>query len=167
MVKIFNMKMTPEEIVNHLDLLPHPEGGYYKETYRSRLSGEFDSFDGSRDVATGIYYLLEEGDFSALHRIKSDETWHFYAGDPLELIEITPDGRLIETKIGNDLLNNEKPQYTVEAGNWFGTKSSGKYSLVGCTVYPGFDFKDFEMGDGEELVRLFPHLKTNILAFTR
>ena len=159
--------MTPQEIVKHLDLLPHPEGGYYKETYRSNIETNFDGFNGKRNVATSIYYLLEKGDFSALHRIKSDETWHFYSGDALELVEITPEGKVIETKIGNRFELNEVPQYTVKAGNWFGSRSSGEYSLVGCTVYPGFDFIDFEMGDREQLLKEFPLLRNNIMELTR
>lgn len=159
--------MTPQEIVTQLTLNPHPEGGFYKETYRCGTKSCFKGFDGERNVATGIYYLLEKGDFSALHRIKSDETWHFYLGEPLELVEITPEGKLIKTLIGNDLMAGETPQYTVKAGNWFGSRSSGLLSLVGCTVYPGFDFQDFEMGDRLDLVKQFPHLETIIQAFTR
>jgi len=159
--------MRPKQIVENLDLLPHPEGGYYKETYRSTVSAEFDGFSGRRDVATGIYYLLEKGDFSALHRIKSDETWHFYSGDALELFEITPDGKLIETRIGNNLEKGEVPQYTVNAGNWFGSRSGGEYSLVGCTVYPGFDFQDFEMGEREVLLKEFPQIPEVIKLLTR
>jgi len=149
-----------KNIVKNLDLLPHPEGGFYKETYRSEISSDYDGFDGKRNVATGIYYLLSEGDFSAFHRIKSDETWHFYAGEALELVEITPGGKLIKTLIGNQFEKGEQPQYTVNAGNWFASKSSGTYSLVGCTVYPGFDFQDFELAERNSFIQEFPdHIK--------
>lgn len=158
---------NPQMIINKLGLLPHPEGGYYLETYRSETAIQVAGFNGKRSAATGIYYLLESGDFSALHRIKSDETWHFYAGDPLKVVEITPKGEEIETIIGNQLDQGQLPQYTVKAGNWFGSRSIGTYSLVGCTVYPGFDFQDFEMADRGELLGQFPNLAPTLTDFTR
>lgn len=155
------------QIAKKLDLLPHPEGGFYKETYRSEIETNYKGFDGKRSVATGIYYLLGEGDFSAFHRIKSDETWHFYDGEALELFEITPEGELIKTFIGNQLLKGEKPQYTVKAGHWFASKSSGSFSLVGCTVYPGFDFQDFELAEQASFIEEFPVHKLLIEKLTR
>ena len=161
------MNSTVEKIVATLDLLPHPEGGFYKETYRSHIEESFEGFDGKRNVATGIYYLLEKGDFSAFHRIKSDETWHFYKGEALELFEIDLHGQVIQTMIGNDLEKGEKPQYTVKAGHWFASRSTGKYSLVGCTVYPGFDFADFEMAQRNSLLSDHPEHKELIIELTR
>lgn len=154
-------------IIQKLGLLPHPEGGYYLETYRSDTQIEVAGFEGKRSAATSIYYLLESGDFSAWHRIKSDETWHFYSGDPIKVVEITPQGEHTETLIGNQLAQGQLPQYTVKAGNWFGSRSTGAYSLVGCSVYPGFDFQDFEMADPALLLDQFPGLKPVILDFAR
>ncbi len=143
--------MNAEHYIKTLGLLPHPEGGFYKETYRSSLKIETE--EGKRNTSTAIYFLLLENNFSAFHRIKSDELWHFYAGDTLEVIEITPEGELKITELGEANF-----QYCVPAGNWFGSrvKKGGKFSLVGCTVAPGFDFTDFEMAQFNSLSKLFP-----------
>lgn len=165
--------MTVETLVKELDLLPHPEGGFYKETYRSEgiISNSCLSpdFKGDRNMATGIYFLIEKGNFSALHKIKSDETWHFYYGDALEVIEINEEGNLTITKIGSNLSNGETFQYTVKANTWFGSRVSGNgnFSLVGCTVYPGFDFNDFELANRKNLIHLFPLHKNIIAELTR
>lgn len=165
--------MTVDTLVKELHLLPHPEGGFYKETYRSEgiISNSCLSpdFKGDRNMATGIYFLVEKGNFSALHKIKSDETWHFYYGDALEVIEIDEQENLIITKIGSNLSNGETFQYTVKANTWFGSRVSegGSFSLVGCTVYPGFDFNDFELADRDILINTFPHLKNLITELTR
>ncbi|MCD6017104.1 MAG: hypothetical protein K0S53_225 [Bacteroidetes bacterium] len=165
--------MTVDLLVNKLALIPHPEGGYYKETYRSTLNIAQQclpkGFNGERSVATGIYFLIEKGNFSALHKIKSDETWHFYYGDTLEVIEINEEGTLTSTFIGSDLSEGETFQYTVKANNWFGSrvKGEGKMSLVGCTVYPGFDFNDFELAKREDLVQSFPQHSKIITELTR
>lgn len=165
--------MTVETLVKELDLLPHPEGGYFKETYRSEgkiahtcLSPDF---KGDRNMATGIYFLIEKGNFSALHKIKSDETWHFYYGDALEVIEINELGKLTITQIGTNILQGETFQYTVKANTWFGSRVSGNglFSLVGCTVYPGFDFNDFELANREDLIKLFPNHQNIITELTR
>ena len=165
--------MTVDYIVKELKLIPHPEGGYYKETYRSdsiiKDSCLENAFIGDRNLATCIYFLIEEGNFSALHKIKSDETWHFYYGDALEVIEIDQDGNLLKTNIGSNLLNGETFQYTVKANNWFGSRvsGSGKFSLVGCSVYPGFDFKDFEMASKHQLTQDYPQHHKIIIELTR
>ena len=165
--------MTVETLVKELDLLPHPEGGYYKETYRSegKITQSCLSLDfkGDRNMATGIYFLIEKGNFSALHKIKSDETWHFYYGDALEVIEINEQGNLTITQIGSNILKGETFQYTVKADTWFGSRVSdnGNFSLVGCTVYPGFDFNDFELANREVLIKLFPNHKNIITELTR
>jgi uncharacterized protein len=165
--------MTVEFIVKELNLLPHPEGGYYKETYRSegKIPHAFLSpdFSGDRNMATGIYFLIKKGNFSALHKIKSDETWHFYYGDALEVIEIDTEGNLKITKIGSNIIEGESFQYTVKANTWFGSRVSnnGNYSLVGCTVYPGFDFNDFELANREDLIKLFPQHQNIITELTR
>lgn len=156
-----------KRIVDFLKLQSHPEGGFYKEIYRSEITSNFVGFEGKRSVATSIYYLLEKGDFSALHRIKSDETWHFYIGETLEIVEISLDGEWKSTKLGIDFVNMEVPQYTVKAGSWFGSRSLGSFSLVGCSVYPGFDFLDFEMANAAKLKEQFPKLEDLIQVFTR
>lgn len=165
--------MTVETLVKELNLLPHPEGGYYKETYRSEgkiaQSSLSPDFIGDRNIATGIYFLIERGNFSALHKIKSDETWHFYYGDTLEVIEIDEKGDLNITKIGSNILKGETFQYTVKANTWFGSRVSegGFFSLVGCTVYPGFDFTDFELAKCKELIKIYPEHKNIISELTR
>ncbi len=166
-------KLSAQQLVNELGLLPHPEGGYYKETYRSEaqiaLNALPSGFKGDRSISTAIYFLIEKQNFSALHKIKSDETWHFYSGDALEVIELNDLGELKKTVVGSDLSNGELFQYTVKANVWFGSrvKSGGEFSLVGCTVAPGFDFEDFEMASREKLSLQFPHHKRIIEELTR
>ncbi|MES2645521.1 MAG: cupin domain-containing protein [Bacteroidota bacterium] len=151
-----------ETLVQQLNLLPHPEGGWYAETYRSpetlikeTLPGRF---NGNRSFSTAIYFLLPAGVFSAFHRIQSDECWHFYEGDPLNIYVIDNTGILSVIKLGSNLLNGETFQAVVPAGCWFASKPSinNNYSLVGCTVAPGFDFADFELADGAELSAIYP-----------
>lgn len=155
------MSYKAEYFVNKLNLQPHPEGGYFAETYRSGetfpLPALPKQFNGDRTISTAIYFLLEGHQFSAFHRIKSDELWHFYYGVPLLVYIIEPDGTLNILKIGNDLESGCNFQGTVEAGSWFASKpiKPDGFSLVGCTVAPGFDFADFELAD-EELIAEFP-----------
>jgi len=158
------MPLSPSEIINTLGLSPHPEGGYYKETYRS--TGIIPAI--RRNYATAIYYLLSKGDKSHLHRIKQDEIWHFYLGDRLRLCMISPEGEYREIALGQQILSGESLQYVVPAGWWFGATPAedGTWSLVSCTVAPGFDFADFEMADSAKLIAQFPHLKTFIQEFT-
>lgn len=159
-------------IIDHYGMHRHPEGGYYLETYRSTGSIPQQAlpggFSGDRAYATAILYLLEAGERSNLHRIRQDETWHFYLGGPLLLVAISPDGAFSEIRLGQDIANGEHLQYTVPAGYWFGATpmADTDYSLVGCTVAPGFDFADFEMGGRDRLTELFPNLVSTIRAFT-
>lgn len=161
--------MKLNQLISSLKLTPHPEGGYYCETYRS--GHKVNSLDGNnqRAVSTGIYFLLIAGNFSALHRIKSDEMWHFYKGAPTEIIELTDAGELIVTLLGNDIELGHVPQYVVKAGHWFGSRVSGEgeYSLVGCTVAPGFEFSDFEMGESDFLKNKYPEHAQIINNLTR
>ncbi|WP_221394836.1 cupin domain-containing protein [Dyadobacter sp. NIV53] len=159
--------------IEKYNLLPHPEGGYYAETYRS--SADIDKgalperFTGNRAFSTGIYFLLEANDFSAFHRIKSDEMWHFYAGEALDIFVIYPEtGNLEIIKLGSDPDNGETFQAVVPAGTWFGSRPAvdSTYSLVGCTVAPGFDFEDFEMAKRETLENSFPQHKKMIQELT-
>ncbi len=134
-----------EELIKAYDLIPHPEGGFYKETYRSKEVTQ--TSRGERPVSTGIFYLLSKGQKSRLHRIKSDEMWHFYGGDSLVVFEKNDDGTTKETILGTNLSLGQKVQYTVAAGVWFGAylPEGSEFAFVGCTVSPGFDFQDFEL----------------------
>jgi predicted cupin superfamily sugar epimerase len=158
--------------IQHLQLIPHPEGGYYKEVYRAseRIphSALPQRFSGSRSFATSIYYLLEQGDFSAFHRIRSDETWHFYAGGSLEVAMLHSGSHEIVT-LGSNLANGEQLQYTVPAGVWFASrpKASAPYALVGCSVSPGFDFADFELASRSELLSAYSDSHEVITTLTR
>jgi len=155
------MQYTVKELVEKFDLIPHPEGGYYKEIYRSKESISQEAlparFTGDRNFSTAIYFLLEHGNFSAFHRIQSDECWHFYAGQTLHVHVIHPDGKYELIKLGNDFTNEETFQAIVPAGSWFASETApgGEFSFVGCTVSPGFDFADFELAKGEELSEQF------------
>lgn len=147
--------------VENLNLLPHPEGGFYKETYRSDLEIDLQNlnpdWNGKRSLCTGIYFLLENKNFSAFHKIKSDELWHFYAGDPITIHMIDHQGNYSVQDVGNDVENGELLQYLVPANTWFASevKDNRSYALVGCTVSFGFDFNDFEMADSS-LIKSFP-----------
>ena len=157
------MEKTIEEIVKHYGLEPHPEGGFFKETYRSDISYETPS--GRRVASTAIMFLITRDSISHFHRLTADEGWHFYGGSPLRLLQISPEGALQEMKIGSDIFNDEVLQHIVPAGDWFASTSYGEYSLVGCTVAPGFEFDDFEMGKREELLKQFPQHKEIIENF--
>ena len=128
-------------------MLPHPEGGYFKECFRSNNSIQFTGFEGERSLSTSIFFLLEKGQTSALHRIKSDEIWYFHDGQTLEIIELDSAGKEQVTLLGKNILNGEVLQHVVPAGVWFGARlaTSSEFCLVGCQVSPGFDFKDFEL----------------------
>ncbi|MBU3676981.1 MAG: cupin domain-containing protein [Chitinophagaceae bacterium] len=155
--------------MDRFQLLPHPEGGYYRETYRAELQIPGSELGTIRAVSTGIYFMLTAGNFSALHRIKSDEMWHFYGGDAIEIVELTPDGTWINTRLGKDIASGEVPQYVVKAGHWFGScvANNAPFGLVGCTVAPGFDFADFELADRAELQQAFPAHASAIETWTR
>jgi predicted cupin superfamily sugar epimerase len=159
--------------IDGLQLRRHPEGGWFRETYRS---GEILSraalpprFGGDRAFSTAIYFLLDSDDFSALHRIKQDEVFHFYDGSALSLHVIDPQGNYSMVKVGRDPSAGQVPQAVVKAGCLFGATVSDprSYSLVGCTVAPGFDFADFEMPDREEICRQFPQHRHVIERLTR
>jgi len=165
--------LSKEEIIRKLDLLAHPEGGYFKEVYRSSgsvgpeaLPKEFAS---QRNFATSIYFLLEHGNFSAFHKINQDETWHFYLGSPIRIHMISPDGKYSSVVIGQDLANDVFPQYTVSGHVWFAAEvlEPGGFGLVGCTVAPGFDFDDFVLAEFDALVAKFPDHQEVIRRFTR
>lgn len=131
--------LPAEEVIRLLDLAPHPEGGFYRETFRAAAA------DGQRGASTAIYYLLRRGEISAWHRVDADEVWHHYAGAPLELV-LSPDGReRFSVRLGSDLMAGETPQAVVPAGAWQSARSLGDWTLAGCTVAPAFQFSGFEM----------------------
>lgn len=159
--------------IKQLGLVRHPEGGWFRESYRSAetipRSGLPARFDEKRTFATAIYFLLEQGDISALHRLKSDEIWHFYVGASLTVHVIDPDGKHGETMVGRDVEAGEQLQAVVPADCWFGAElaGDGDYALVGCTVSPGFDFNDFELASRDDLTALFPGHAALIQRLTR
>lgn len=156
------MPVATDDLVASLGLQPHPEGGFYRETYRAGEvipnAGLPGRFHGQRSHSTAIYYLLPAGERSKLHRIKSDEVWHFYEGDTLTIVALSPEGQLIETALGRDFARGEVPQHVVPAGYWFGAlpAQGSAFTLAGCTVAPGFDFADFELADRPALLAAFP-----------
>jgi len=158
--------MNAQAIIDKLKLIPHPEGGFYKETYRSDYTIVNENQQ-SRTVSTAIYYLLENEDKSLFHRIQSDELWFFHLGQPLEIIVIQ-DGHLVTFILGNDVKKDEGPQVRIPANTWFAArvKNAKGFSLVSCTVSPGFDFADFKLAKREDLVQQFPRLKDVIEKFT-
>ncbi len=158
--------ITAKKLIQQLQLQPHPEGGFYKQTYRSKQN--ITTEDGrTRHVSTAIYYLLENEDKSHFHRIKSDELWFFHLGQTVELISIQ-NNQLTTMLLGNDFEKGELPQAMIPANTWFAAKlkSGTGFSLASCTVAPGFDFADFELAKGGELLNQFPHLKDVIENFT-
>jgi uncharacterized protein len=167
------MNYTADYWINHLHLSQHVEGGSYKRIYQSSLDilkeNLPEDFAGNRPTCTHIYFLLQKNEFAAFHKIKSDELWHFYAGESLIIYEIEPDGNLKEHYLGADPLQGQSLFTVVSANNWFASAPAGNsaYSLVGCTVSPGFDFEDFELAKKEELIKLFPQHKNLIHKFTR
>ena len=165
--------LRKEELIEKLQLEKHPEGGYFKETYRSEillpksvLPSEFTS---SRNASTCIHFMLTSDEFSAFHKVNQDEAWHFYLGETITLHMISPEGEYSQVSIGNDFSQNETPQFVVTAQHWFAAeiKTEDSFALVGCTVAPGFDFDDFELAEPKELQQIFPQHKEIIEKLTR
>lgn len=162
-----------ETLIQKLKLQSHPEGGFFKETYRS--SGQIEQtslphdIKGKRNYSTCIYFLLTSANFSAFHRIKQDEIWHFYLGAPISLHVLDQQGNHHKHMIGSDLMNGEHPQVVVSAGDWFASEveAPDAFALAGCTVSPGFDFADFEMADREDLIHKYPGHSQIINKLTR
>lgn len=131
--------VSASDVIGLLELSQHPEGGWFRETWRA------DTPSGKRPAGTAIYYLLTEGERSHWHRVDSAEIWHFYAGDPLQL-EISRDGKAVDTLVvGSDLRRGHRPQHIVPPRTWQAARSLGAWTLVGCTVSPGFEFDGFEL----------------------
>ncbi|MFM6450519.1 MAG: cupin domain-containing protein [Planktothrix sp.] len=164
--------ITVEKLIEKYQLIPHPEGGYFRETYRSEgvipHQALPDNFKGDRNYCTGIYFLLPQGTKSCLHRIQSDEMWHFYLGGSMTLVLMHEDYGVQNIILGSDLQAGETVQFFVPAGWWFGgyPNSESAYSFVGCTVAPGFDFADFELGTRTDLISKFPESSELILKLT-
>jgi predicted cupin superfamily sugar epimerase len=164
-------KLNAQYWIDRLELSPHPEGGYYRATYKADLTiahGALPStFGGNRAASTAIYFLLEGKDFSAFHRIAADEVWHFYAGNSLVVYVIDSEGNASELHLGSAA--GEGFQAVVKAGCWFASrlKEPAGFALVGCTVAPGFEFEDFELATRSELVRVYPAHRKLIEELTR
>lgn len=159
--------------VEKLHLEPHPEGGFFRQTYRSDLAiapkALPPGFTGARAASTAIYFLLEGENFSAFHRLRSDEMWHFYAGSPLILHLISMAGDYSSILLGSDPDAGQNFQAVVRAGCWFASHVADwkGWALVGCTVAPGFDFRDFEIAQRADLVRDYPQHQVIIERLTR
>jgi hypothetical protein len=160
--------MTAEEIKNLLNLEPHPaEGGFYRRTYASAFTVNLPR--GPRPTGTAIYYLLEPGTFSQMHVLASDEFFHFYLGDPVEMLQLHPDGSSAVLTLGPDLAAGQQVQLVVPAGVWQGSRliEGGKVALLGCTVTPGFEFADYRSATYAELAAKWPEQAERIKALTR
>jgi predicted cupin superfamily sugar epimerase len=167
--------MTAEDVKKLLGLQPHPrEGGWYVRTYEAKELVAADAFadgryGGERRTGTAIYYLLEAETFSEMHRLQSDEVFHFYAGDAVEMLQLRKDGEGATVVIGNDLVRGQRPQVVVERGVWQGSRlvEGGLWALLGCTVSPGFEFEDYEAGERAALCAGWPEFAAEVAALTR
>ena len=166
--------LTMDQIISLLNLEQHPmEGGYFVETYRSDHQIAKDSlpayYKGPRALATAIYYLLTPDSFSVLHRLQTDEIFHHYIGDPVNMLQLWPDGSGQMVMLGNDILNGMRPQIMVPKGVWQGAKLSpgGKFALLGTTMSPGFDYTDYETGNKDILVASYPEFRDLIADLTK
>jgi len=165
--------MDPAEIVNRLGLSPHPiEGGWFLETWRSAEvipAQALERHPGPRSAGTAIYYLLTADTFSEMHRLPGDELFHFYLGDPVEMLQLYPDGTHVLTTLGTDLAAGMRPQLCVPRGVWQGSRvrAGGRWALLGATMAPGFDYADYQSGERELLIRRYPAAADAIRARTR
>jgi Uncharacterized conserved protein len=161
------------QLIQRYNLQPHPEGGWYCQTYKSieqiTTKALPERFAGDRAFSTAIYFLLEQGNFSAFHRIKSDECWHFYAGDELHIYMIHQNGELEIISLGNDPEKGQTFQYIVPANCWFASRPApgSEYCFVGCTVSPGFEFEDLELANATALSNAHPQHKEIIKELCR
>jgi predicted cupin superfamily sugar epimerase len=163
--------MTADEIIRKLNLQPHPkEQGFFIESYRSleKVSWEAlpERYGSGRSFVTAIYFLLTRGGFSEMHRLKSDEIFHFYYGDAAELLILNPDGTGAQHRLGNRIDNGEMLQIVVPHGCWQGMRTLGEFTLFGCTVAPGFEYVDYESGKRQDLLTMFPAFSKIILQLT-
>ncbi len=152
---------TADYFIKSLNMIAHPEGGYYKEIHKSEeniTSNELQvNYEGSRLLWTSIYFLLRDGEISHFHRLKSDEMWYYHSGSPLTIYMISPSGEFITEQLGLDIEHGEKPQVLVPKDYIFGSAMNNKgYALVGCMVSPGFEFRDFELFKRSDLIEKYP-----------
>lgn len=166
--------MDAQSLIEKFGLSPLPiEGGYFVETYRSDETVPGSALDArygqGKALSTAIYYLLTPDTFSAMHKLRSDEVFHFYAGDPVEMLRLYPDGSHTVVTLGSDIGAGHTPQIVVPRGTWQGCRiiDGGKFALLGTTVSPGFDRTDYEHGDRDELTRKYPDCAQLIKALTR
>jgi predicted cupin superfamily sugar epimerase len=165
--------LTADQLIEILGLQPHVEGGRFTETYRApevlsagSLPGRY---GGERALSTAIYYLLPPGTFSEIHRLRTDEVYHFYMGDPVEMLLLHPEGSGEVVRLGTDLAAGERPQLVVGRGTWHGSRvaEGGRYGLLGCTMAPGFEYDDFAPGRRADLIERYPRHRDLIEALTR
>jgi len=159
-----------DAIIDKLGLKPHPERGYYLETYRASSEVHSERHGGNRSASTAIYFLITAKEPATfLHRLISDEVFHLYDGGPLEILRLFPDGTWDVAVLGMNLDAGERPQIVVPAGTWFGTelRPGASHCLVGCTVAPGFEFADFELAQGPELEVRYPEAAVRIKRMSR
>ena len=157
-------------IIKTLNLTPHPERGYFHETYRAAFQVLWDRHGGRRAASTAIYFLVTAAEPATfLHRLISDEVFHLYDGGPLEILRLFPDGTWDVAVLGMHLAAGERPQVVVPAGTWFGTelRAGASHCLMGCTVAPGFEFGDFELAEGPELAARYPEAAERIRRMSR
>ncbi len=157
-------------IIKQLGLEPHPERGFYRQTYRASLDVPSSTHGAARAASTAIYFLVTASEPDTyLHRLKSDEIFHLYDGGPLDILRLFPDGAWDVARLGMDLAAGERPQIVIPAGTWFGTALvvGASHCLVGCTVAPGFDFADFELAAGPDLAARYPEAAARIQRMTR
>ncbi|BCJ98657.1 cupin domain-containing protein [Anaerocolumna chitinilytica] len=162
---------TADYFIKNLNMISHPEGGFYKEIHTSEetitANGLHVSFEGSRMLWTSIYFLLRDGEVSNFHRLKSDEMWYYHSGSPLTIYMISPTGELTTEQLGLDIKHGEKPQVLVPQNYIFGSAMNNNgYALVGCMVSPGFEFRDFELFKRNELLERYPEHQQIILKLT-
>jgi len=158
------------DIIKQLGLEPHPERGYFRQTYRASSEVQADTHRGTRAASTAIYFLVTaEEPTTFLHRLVSDEVFHLYDGGPLEIVRLFTDGGWDVAVLGMNLDAGERPQVVVPAGTWFGTelRAGASHCLVGCTVAPGFEFADFELASGPELEAVYPGAADRIRKMSR
>jgi predicted cupin superfamily sugar epimerase len=161
---------SAEDVIRLLDLKPLTiEGGYFRETYRSVEQFTPAGYAGSRSISTAIYYLLTPDTFSEMHIVPGDEIFHFYLGDPVEMLQVAPDGTANSIMLGNDLAAGMQPQHVVPGGYWQGARlrEGGTFALLGTTMSPGFDYADYRKGNRTEMLSRFPQHGDKLLALTR
>lgn len=165
------METDEQRIIENLELKPHPEGGYYRETYRSGLAVAEknlpDNFGGRRSLATSILFFLPKGEFSAFHRLRQDEVWYYHIGDRPELHCIYPDRSYEKIMLGNGVHDEDHPQVVIPAGTYFAANAANHCALFGCLATPGFDFADLDMPGTTQLTKKFPEYESLIRQFTR